>query len=76
MGLFDVRKPRSRFGAWLDRKGLTQKEVARKAKISEMSLTRMCSDRDYVPKISTWVKVERALKSMGYSVDRDKFFDA
>ena len=72
--MFGLGKPRSRFGKWLDRKGVSQKEVAKKAKVSEMTLTRMCSDRDHMPRISTWVKVQRALKSMGYEVDRDDFF--
>lgn len=74
--MFGLGKPRSKFGKWIDRKGITQKEVARKAKISEMSLTRMCNDKEYKPKISTWVKVERALKSMGHNVDYEKFFGA
>lgn len=72
--MFGLGKPRSKFGKWMDRKGVSQKEVAKKAKVSEMTLTRMCSDRDHMPRISTWVKVQRALKSMGYDVDRDDFF--
>ena len=74
--MFGLNKSRSKFGKFLDRNGIMQKEVAKKAKLSEMSLTRMCNDKDYTPKISTWVKVQRALKSMGYDVDRDKFFGA
>ena len=59
----------------MDRKGIEQKDVAEKAKVSEMTLTRLCSDKDHQPRISTWVKVQRALKSMGYDVDREDFFD-
>jgi transcriptional regulator with XRE-family HTH domain len=73
--MFGLNKPRSKFGRWMDSKGIEQKEVAKKAKVSEMTLTRLCSDRDHSPRISTWVKIQRALKSMGYEVDRDKFFD-
>jgi transcriptional regulator with XRE-family HTH domain len=73
--MFGLNKPRSKFGRFLDRKGIEQKEVAEKAKVSEMTLTRMCNDKNHSPRISTWVKVQRALKSMGYEVDRDKFFD-
>lgn len=72
--MFGLGKPRSRFGKWIDREGLTQRDIAKKAKISEMSLTRMCNDKEYVPKYSTWAKVERALRSLGYDVDRDDFF--
>jgi transcriptional regulator with XRE-family HTH domain len=73
--MFGLNKPRSKFGRFLDRKGIEQKEVAERAKVSEMTLTRMCNDKSHSPRISTWVKVQRALKSMGYEVDRDKFFD-
>jgi predicted transcriptional regulator len=59
----------------MDWHGISQKEVAKKAKVSEMTLTRMCGDREHAPRISTWVKVQRALKAMGYEVERDKFFD-
>ena len=73
--MFGLGKPRSKFGRYLDRNGIPQKDVAEKAQVSEMTLTRMCNDKDHVPRISTWVKVQRALKSMGYDVDSDKFFD-
>jgi predicted transcriptional regulator len=75
MSWFGLGKPRSKFGKWIDSKGIEQKEVADRANVSEMTLTRMCSDKEHNPRISTWVKVQRALKSMGYDVDRDKFFD-
>ena len=74
--MFGLGKPRSKFGKWLDREGLQQVEVAKKAKVSTATMTRICNEQDHIPKISTWVKVERALKSMGYDVDRDRFFGA
>ncbi|MDR7001538.1 transcriptional regulator with XRE-family HTH domain [Neobacillus niacini] len=71
--MFGLGKPRSKFGKWMDRKGIEQKDVAEKAKVSEMTLTRLCNDKNHRPRISTWMKIERALKSMGYDVDRDYF---
>jgi transcriptional regulator with XRE-family HTH domain len=59
----------------MDRKGIEQKEVAEKAKVSEMTLTRLCNDKKHRPRISTWMKIERALKSMGYDVEERDFFD-
>ena len=73
--MFGLGKPRSKFGKWMDRNGIEQKEVAERAKVSEMTLTRICNDSEHNPRISTWVKIQRALRSMGYEVDRDKFFD-
>lgn len=68
-------KSRSRFGKWLDREGLQQNEVANKAKVSTATMTRLCGEKNHIPKISTWTKIERALKSMGFDVKRDDFFD-
>jgi hypothetical protein len=76
MGFFDVGKPRNKFGKWIDSRGIKQEDIRRKTKLGNGTITSLCNDKDYVPKISTWVKVERALKSMGYDVDRDKFFGA
>ncbi|NNV07763.1 XRE family transcriptional regulator [Geobacillus sp. MMMUD3] len=73
--MFGLGKPRSKFGKWVDRMGLTQEEIARKAKVGRTTISNMCKDPKYTPRISTWVKVERALKSFGYSVKREDFFD-
>jgi DNA-binding XRE family transcriptional regulator len=73
--MFGLGKPRTKFGKWIDKKGLTQREVAEQAKVSGTTLSSMCSDPDYSPKYETWYKVKKALKSLGYNVDRKDFFD-
>ncbi len=73
--MFGLGKPRSKFGKWVDKVGLTQDEIAKKAKVGRTTISNICSDKNYIPKISTWVKVERALKSLGYKVKHDDFFD-
>lgn len=75
MSWFGLGKKRSKFGKWIDKNGIKQEDIRRKAKLGNGTLTSMCNEDDYVPKISTWVKVQRALKTMGYEVDRDRFFD-
>jgi hypothetical protein len=74
--MFGLGKPRSKFGKFLDRNGIMQEEIRKRTKLGNGTITSLCNDKDYTPKISTWVKVQRALKSMGYDVDRDKFFGA
>ncbi|AXM88450.1 XRE family transcriptional regulator [Anoxybacillus ayderensis G10] len=73
--MFWLGKPRSKFGRWVDKMGLTQEEIAKRAKIGRTTISNMCKDPAYRPRISTWVKVERALRSLGYSVKREDFFD-
>jgi DNA-binding XRE family transcriptional regulator len=73
--MFGLGKKRSKFGKWVDKTGLTQEEIAKKAKVGRTTISNMCKDPEYHPRISTWVKVEKALKSLGYSVKREDFFD-
>ena len=75
MSWFGLGKSRSKFGEWIDRNGIKQEDIRKITKLGNGTLTSMCNDEEYVPRISTWVKVQRALKSMGYEVDRDRFFD-
>lgn len=74
MGWFELGKKRSKFGKWIDRNGIAQEDIRKRTKLGNGTITSLCNDSDYTPKISTWVKVQRALKTMGYDVDRDKFF--
>lgn len=72
--MFGLGKPRSKFGKWVDKVGLTQEEIARKANVGRTTVSNMCKDPNYRPRISTWVKIEKALKILGYSVKHDDFF--
>lgn len=74
MGLFGLGKKRSKFGKWIDREGITQEDIRRRTNLGNGTMTSLCNDADYVPKHSTWAKVERALKAMGHEVERDDFF--
>ncbi|KFZ32170.1 XRE family transcriptional regulator [Anoxybacillus flavithermus] len=71
--MFWLGKPRSKFGRWVDKVGLTQEEIARKANVGRTTVSNMCKDPNYRPRISTWVKVEKALKALGHQVKRDDF---
>ncbi|MEI5905619.1 helix-turn-helix transcriptional regulator [Bacillus spongiae] len=73
--MFGLGKKRSTFGRWLDKKGLTQDEVAKCSKVGRTTISNMCNDEDYSPRIATWVKVQRALERKGYTVDRNDFFN-
>ncbi|KHF27122.1 helix-turn-helix protein [Anoxybacillus sp. BCO1] len=57
----------------VDKVGLTQEEIARKANVGRTTVSNMCKDPNYRPRISTWVKVEKALKALGHQVKRDDF---
>lgn len=72
---FGLGKPRSKFGKWVDRNGIVQNDIAKESGLSHTTISKMCNNKEYVPKWDTWVKVQRVLKSWGYDVDRDDFFN-
>lgn len=74
MNWFGIGKPRTKFGKRLDRIEITQLELENKSKLSRRTISRLCNDETYTPKISTVVKIKKALKSLGVK-DPDDFFD-
>lgn len=72
--MFGLGKKRSEFGRWLDRNGISQIEIAKKAKLSNQSISKYCSGES-VPKISSWVKIQKVLRNMGYEYEYRDFFD-
>lgn len=70
---FGLGKKRTKFGRWLDRQGITQLEIEKRAKLGRATVSRLCNDFDYVPKFETVAKVKKALKQLGHDVPDDYF---
>jgi len=73
--VFGLGKKRSKFGKWMDKHGIIQNDLAKKSTVGRTTVSSMCNDPDYSPKFETWYKIQKALKSWGYNVDRKDFFD-
>lgn len=65
---------RSKFGRWLDNEGITQSELRDKSKLSQGTISKLCNDSDYRPKLSTIARVKKALKALGYEPPNDNHF--
>jgi transcriptional regulator with XRE-family HTH domain len=74
LSLFGLGKKRTKFGKWLDREGITQLELEKRSNLSRRTISRLCNDETYRPKISTVTKIKRALKQLGRDID-DHYFD-
>jgi DNA-binding XRE family transcriptional regulator len=72
---FGLGKPRSKFGKFIDRNGISQMELAKKAKVGRNTISVICSEKEHNPRIETWIKLQKALKSFGFNVNRNDFFD-
>lgn len=72
--MFGLGKSRTKFGKWIDRKGIDQIDVEDASKLSRRTVSRMCNDKDYSPKYTTFAKLKRGLKKLGYEKDYDDFW--
>ncbi|MGM7724389.1 helix-turn-helix domain-containing protein [Metabacillus sp. Hm71] len=70
---FNVKKPRTKFGKFLDREGITQIEIEEKSKLSRRTISRLCNDKEYRPKYETVLKIRKALSKFGKDVPDDYF---
>lgn len=73
--MFWERKKRSKLGRYLDREGFTQEELVKVSKVSRNTISRICSDPDYTPTVSTVKKIMAALKQLNPNAKVEDFFD-
>ncbi|MBV7508952.1 helix-turn-helix domain-containing protein [Bacillus sp. sid0103] len=74
MKWFGIGKVRSKLGRYIDQHGISQKELE-KSGVSRATISRLCSDDEHQPTISTARKIITFLKKLDSSVDYDNFFN-
>lgn len=73
LSFFGLGKKRSKFGRFIDKKGISQMEIEKASGLSRGTVSRVCNDEDYVPKYSTIAKLQKALRKLGEDVPDDYF---
>jgi len=68
-------KRRSKLGKFLDKRGISQEWLVQQSGISRNTISRLCSDADYDPTLSTIRQVLKALRKIDRSVKIDDFFN-
>ncbi|MEK4970729.1 helix-turn-helix transcriptional regulator [Cytobacillus sp. FSL R7-0696] len=71
---FGIGKSRTKFGRWIDKKEITQIEIEEKSGLSRRTISRLCNDKEYTPKISTVARIKKALKEIGEGYPPDDYF--
>jgi len=66
MRWFNVGKRRTKFGEWLDSKGITQQKVSQESGVSKDTITRLANDKEHRPSLRTRRRLDRALKGEGF----------
>ncbi len=74
MDWFGLGKKRSKLGKWLDRHGVSQSEFSKISGVSRPTVTRLCSDDDHQPNMSTARKILKGLRKLDDKVNYDDFW--
>ncbi|WLR54821.1 helix-turn-helix transcriptional regulator [Mesobacillus subterraneus] len=73
--MFGLGKKRSKFGKYLDKHSITQKEVAKESGVSKSTISRLCDPDESEPTLGVAKKIVKALKRYDGHVDYKDFWD-
>jgi putative transcriptional regulator len=73
--MFGLGKRRSNLGRWIDRRGISQLELAEKSGISRNTISRLCNGDAYQPNIKTAKKIIRALRQWDTEISIEDFWN-
>jgi predicted transcriptional regulator len=73
--MWGISKPRSQLGKWIDQKGLEQQDLAKDANVSKNTVTKACSDKDYIPRQDVMKKLLKAIRKVDPQAKMSDFWD-
>lgn len=73
--MFWIGKSRTKLGKWLDKYGVTQEWLVKKTKLGRNTISKLCSDKEYQPRMSTVKKILKAIREIDPNAKSDDFFD-
>jgi hypothetical protein len=65
---------RTKFGLWLDEKGIFQTEVAKACDLNDTMVSILCNNHEYKPGYLVYRKLKKGLKKMGYDIEGEEFW--
>jgi hypothetical protein len=69
------KKPRSKFGRWLDTQGIEQMEFSKKAKVSRNTVSTLCNDKSYIPSPKIMKRVLDTARKLDPKAKMNDFWD-
>ncbi|MEC2074485.1 helix-turn-helix domain-containing protein [Metabacillus fastidiosus] len=73
--VWGFRKPRSKFGRWLDRQGMEQEEFSKSSKVSRNTVSKLCNDKNYIPSPKVMKKIMDTVRKFDKSKTMNDFFE-
>lgn len=68
-------KKRSPLGEWIDKSQYNQEDLVRVSKVSRNTISKACSDAEYIPSPTVAKKILKALREKDPSVRANNFWD-
>jgi len=72
--LLRLGKKRSKFGKWVDKKGIKQQWIAEKSGVSRSTISQLASDDERMPTLKNAKKIIKALKNIDPTINQDNFW--
>lgn len=76
MSWFGLGKPRSKFGKWLDKQGITQEQLSRESGVNKSTISRLCAGDAFKPSMKSASRIVNTLRKMGKKIDHDDFWSS
>lgn len=68
-------KKRSKLGKWIDKQGYNQEDLVKEAKVSRNTISKACSDSDYIPSPGVMKKILKAIRKIDPNKKMNDFWD-
>lgn len=68
-------KKRSKFGEWIDQKGIKQQWIAEKSGVSRSTISQLANEAERMPTLKNAKKIINVLKEIDPNVNQDDFWD-
>lgn len=73
--MFWERKKRSKLGKFLDTEGYSQEDLVKVSQVSRNTVSRICSNPEYIPSGPTIKKIMKAIRKIDPAAKTEDFFD-
>jgi transcriptional regulator with XRE-family HTH domain len=73
--IFGLGKHRSRFGKWIDARGIKQQWIADKSGVSRGTISQLAIEDERTPTFKNAQRITKALREVDPSVRADMFWD-
>ncbi len=68
-------KKRSKFGSFMDKNSISQKNLSEKSGVSKSTISRLCHPEEYQPSMKNATRIIKALNEGGFKVSFEDFWN-